>query len=420
MAGDRIVAVNDSAIAGVKMPSSDIQKRLRGPKGTLVRVTILRRGVSELIEFKITRDKIPIYSLDASYMVSPEIGYIKLNKFSATTMEEYTTAFNKLKKQGMKSLILDLQSNGGGYLGAAVELADEFLGKGKLIVYTEGNAQPRQLEMSTSTGDFEKGNLVILIDEGSASASEIVSGAVQDWDRGVLVGRRTFGKGLVQKAIPLPDESQIRLTVSRYYTPVGRNIQRPYNAGNIQYKREVIERYNKGELHHADSIMFPDSLKFTTKIKGRTVYGGGGIMPDIFVPIDTTLYTDYHRNLIAKGVMNKFALNYVEANRKDIAKKYPKKKDNSFANFNADFQVTDDFLQKLVDAGTQEKVEYDEEQFLKSKHLLSVQLKAVIVSDIWGYNEYYQIMNQENELYQEAVRILQDPQLYNKILENRK
>ena len=420
MAGDRIVAVNDSAIAGVKMPSSDIQKRLRGPKGTLVRVTILRRGVSELIEFKITRDKIPIYSLDASYMVSPEIGYIKLNKFSATTMEEYTTAFNKLKKQGMKSLILDLQSNGGGYLGAAVELADEFLEKGKLIVYTEGNAQPRQLEMSTSTGDFEKGNLVILIDEGSASASEIVSGAVQDWDRGVLVGRRTFGKGLVQKAIPLPDESQIRLTVSRYYTPVGRNIQRPYNAGNIQYKREVIERYNKGELHHADSIMFPDSLKFTTKIKGRTVYGGGGIMPDIFVPIDTTLYTDYHRNLIAKGVMNKFALNYVEANRKDIAKKYPKKKDNSFANFNADFQVTDDFLQKLVDAGTQEKVEYDEEQFLKSKHLLSVQLKAVIVSDIWGYNEYYQIMNQENELYQEAVRILQDPQLYNKILENRK
>ena len=419
VAGDRIVAVNDTSIAGVKMQNTDIMKRLRGPKGTVVRVQVLRRGVNKLIDFKIIRDIIPIYSLDASYMVSPEIGYIKLNRFSATTMEEYLDAFNKLEKKGMKSLILDLQGNGGGYLNASVELADEFLDRGKMIVYTEGNAQPRQTEVSTSKGSFEKGNLVILIDEGSASASEIVSGAVQDWDRGVLIGRRTFGKGLVQKAFPLPDESQIRLTVARYYTPTGRNIQRPYGDGIVQYKRDLIERYNHGELQHADSIAFPDSLKFTTKVSGRTVYGGGGIMPDIFIPIDTAKYTNYHRDLAAKGVINKSALNYVEDNRKEITKKYPLKKEDSFANFKAGFEITDDLIKKLIDAGTQEKVEYNEEQFLQSKDLITLQLKSLIASDIWRMNEYYQIMNQANDLYLKAIEILQDQKLYNQILEKK-
>jgi carboxyl-terminal processing protease len=416
MAGDRIIFVNDTTIAGVKMQNTDIQKRLRGPKGTVVRVKVLRRGVKDLIDFKIVRDKIPIYSLDASYMVSPEIGYIKLNRFSATTMDEYHEAFNKLKKKGMKSLILDLQGNGGGYLNAAVDLADEFLEKGRMIVYTEGNAQPRQMEIATSRGNFEKGNLVILIDEGSASASEIVAGAIQDWDRGVLVGRRTFGKGLVQKAFPLPDESQIRLTVARYYTPVGRNIQRPYDSGIGQYKRDLIERYNHGELQHADSIAFPDSLKFTTKISGRTVFGGGGIMPDIFIPIDTARITDYHRDLVASGAMNKFALNYVENNRKELTKIYNPKKEGSFENFKANFQVTNDLLQKLIDAGTQEKVEYNEEQFLQSKALISLQLKAIIASDLWRMNEYHQIMNQANDSYLKAIEILQDQELYNRIL----
>ena len=420
MPGDRIVAVNDTTIAGVKMQSTDIMKRLRGTKGTVVMVKVLRRGVKELIEFKIIRDKIPIFSLDASYMVSPGIGYIKLNRFSATTMDEYHAAFNKLKKKGMKSLILDLQGNGGGYLNAAVELADEFLEKSKMIVYTEGNAQSRQTEMATSTGDFEKGNLVVLIDEGSASASEIVAGAIQDWDRGVLVGRRTFGKGLVQKAFPLPDESQIRLTIARYYTPAGRNIQRPYDSGVVQYRKDLIERYNHGELQHADSIVFPDSLRFTTKISGRTVYGGGGIMPDIFIPIDTTLYTNYHRDLAAKGAINKFALNYVENNRKELTKKYLPKKDGSFENFKANFELTDDLLQKLIDAGIQENVEYNEEQFSQSKDLIKVQLKSLIASDLWGMNEYYQIMNQVSDSYLKAVELLRDPKLYNKILENRK
>jgi len=419
MAGDRIIFVNETIIAGVKMQNTDIMKRLRGPKGTEVRVKVLRRGVKELIEFKIIRDKIPIYSLDASYMISPGIGYIKLNRFSATTMEEYHKAFGKLKKQGMKSLILDLQGNGGGYLNAAVELADEFLPKGKVIVYTEGNAQPRQTEVSTSTGDFEKGNLVILIDEGSASASEIVAGAIQDWDRGVLVGRRTFGKGLVQKAIPLPDESQIRLTIARYYTPVGRNIQRPYDKGSIEYRRDLIERYNHGELQHADSIVFPDSLKFTTKILGRTVFGGGGIMPDIFIPIDTSRYTKYHRNLVAKGIINKFVLNYVEENRKELTKNFSPKKDNSFTNFNANFEITDEVLQRLIDKGTQEKVEFDEEQFLQSKNLIKIQLKALIASDLWGINEYYQVMNHVNDSFLKAVELLQNPELYDKVLKKR-
>ena len=420
MAGDRIIAVNDTAIAGVKMQSTDITKRLRGPKGTEVKVKILRRGIKNPLDFKIIRDKIPIYSLDAAYMVSPEIGYIKLNRFSATTMDEYLAAFHKLKKQGMKSLILDLQGNGGGYLNAAVELADEFLNKGKLVVYTEGNAQPRQTETATSKGDFEKGDLVILIDEGSASASEIVAGAVQDWDRGVLVGRKTFGKGLVQKGFPLPDESQIRLTIARYYTPTGRNIQRPYNNGIVEYKKDLIERYNHGELQHADSIVFPDSLKFTTKISGRTVFGGGGIMPDIFIPIDTARFTNYHRNLVANGIVNKFALNYVEDNRKELTKKYPPKKENSFENFNTHFEITDNLLQKLIDKGTQEKIEYNEMEFLQSKDLIKIQLKALISNDMWGMNEYYRIMNQVNDPYMNAVEILQNMELYNKILENKK
>ncbi len=419
MAGDRIVSVNDTSIAGVKMQNTDIMKRLRGPKGTEVRVKVLRRSVKELIEFKIIRDKIPIYSLDASYMVSSETGYIKLNRFSATTMEEYHTAFAKLKKQGMKSLILDLQGNGGGYLTAAVELADEFLPKGKMTVYTEGNAQPRQTEVSTSKGEFEKGNLVILVDEGSASASEIVAGAVQDWDRGVLVGRRTFGKGLVQKAIPLPDESQIRLTIARYYTPAGRNIQRPYDKGAVEYRKDLIDRYNHGELQHADSIVFPDSLKFTTKILGRTVFGGGGVMPDIFIPIDTARYTDYHRNLVAKGIINKFILNYVEENRNALTKKFPSKKDNSFSNFNTTFNITDEVLQQLIDKGTQEKIEFNEEQFSQSKELIKIQLKALIASDLWGINEYYQVINQVNDSFLKAVELLQNPELYNKVLEKR-
>ena len=315
MAGDRIIMVDDTLIAGVKMKNTDVMKRLRGPKNTEVRVKVLRGGVPDLIEFKITRGKIPVYSLDAAYMADKTTGYIKLNRFAASSADEFREALEKLKKQGMKNLILDLQGNGGGYLNIAIDLADEFLGKDKLIVYTEGNKQPREEAKSSARGGFEEGRLVVLVDETSASASEIVTGAIQDWDRGVVVGRRTFGKGLVQRPIDLPDGSMIRLTIARYYTPSGRCIQKPYDKtanpdgtlsgeNNLEkYNQELIDRFNHGELMHADSIHFPDSLKYQTKKLARTVYGGGGIMPDFFVPIDTTQYTDYHRNIVAKGVV---------------------------------------------------------------------------------------------------------------------
>src|SRR5574344_923346 len=278
LAGDRIVAVNDTAIAGVKMSTEDIMSRLRGPKDSKVNLTIVRRGIKDPLHFKVVRDKIPIYSLDASYMIQPKTGYIRINRFGATTAEEFNKSLKELQKKGMKDLILDLQGNGGGYLNAAIDLANEFLGQKELIVYTEGRAA-RRSDFFAKGGNFRNGRLVVLVDEYSASASEIVAGAIQDWDRGVLVGRRTFGKGLVQRPIDLPDGSMIRLTVARYYTPSGRCIQKPYESIE-QYNRDLIERYNRGEMQSADSIHFPDSLKTKTLKKGRIVYGGGGIMPD--------------------------------------------------------------------------------------------------------------------------------------------
>ena len=317
MAGDRIIEVNDTVIAGVKMKTTDIMKRLRGPKGSEVRVKVKRGSEKELLDFTITRGKIPVYSIDAAYMADKNTGYIKLNRFAASSSNEFQEAMKKLEKKGMKNLILDLQGNGGGYLNIAIELADEFLSKGKLIVYTEGTKQKRQDAISTMKGDFEEGKLAILVDESSASASEILSGAVQDWDRGVIIGRRTFGKGLVQRPLPLPDGSMIRLTVARYYTPTGRCIQKPYEKGKGEdYAHDLIDRYNRGELMSADSIHFPDSMKYQTLQNKRTVYGGGGIMPDVFIPIDTTRYSDYHRDLVSKGLVNRVAMDYLDQHRK--------------------------------------------------------------------------------------------------------
>ena len=415
MAGDRIIFVNDTLIAGVKMQNSDIMKRLRGKKGTLVTVKVLRRSEKKLIEFKIVRDKIPIYSLDASYMFDSETGYIKLNRFSATTYKEYLEALLKLKNKGMKNLILDLQANGGGYLNTAIQLADEFLEKGQLIVYTEGLRQPQQVETATSKGDFEIGRLVVLIDESSASASEIVSGAIQDWDRGVVVGRRSFGKGLVQRPIPLNDGSMIRLTVARYYTPNGRSIQKPYKDGNEKYQKDLIERYNHGELLHEDSIAFPDSLRRETKIYKRTVYGGGGIMPDIFVPLDTTRYTVYHRSIVNKGVMNKTAINIVDKNRKEFMKKYP-----DFYTFSTQFTVTDDILSELIENANKENIDFNEEQYDKSKPFISRQLKALIARDLWTMNEYFEIINKEDETLKKALEIISNPAEYDRILRTSK
>lgn len=423
LAGDRIVAVNDSAIAGVKMSTEDIMTRLRGPKDSEVKLTIVRRGVNDPLYFTVKRDKIPILSLDASYMIQPKTGYIRINRFGATTAEEFTAALKELQKQGMKDLILDLQGNGGGYLNAAIDLANEFLQQKELIVYTEGRTSQRSNFYAKGTGNFKNGRLIVLVDEYSASASEIVTGAIQDWDRGVVVGRRTFGKGLVQRPIELPDGSMIRLTIARYYTPSGRCIQKPYDHtanldgrglskddGQEKYNMELVDRFNRGEMMHADSIHFPDSLKNSTKKLKRTVYGGGGIMPDYFVPIDTTQYTDYHRNLVAKGVVIKATTKYIEKNRKELQEKYKK-----FDTFNNKFEIDEQMLADIRAAADKEKIEFNEEQYNKSLPLIKTQLKALIARDLWDMNEYFQVINTTNNSVQQALELLNE-KIYEKKL----
>lgn len=423
LAGDRIVAVNDSAIAGVKMSTEDIMTRLRGPKDSEVKLTIVRRGVNDPLYFTVKRDKIPILSLDASYMIQPKTGYIRINRFGATTAEEFTAALKELQKQGMKDLILDLQGNGGGYLNAAIDLANEFLQQKELIVYTEGRTSQRSNFYAKGTGNFKNGRLIVLVDEYSASASEIVTGAIQDWDRGVVVGRRTFGKGLVQRPIELPDGSMIRLTIARYYTPSGRCIQKPYDHtanldgrglskddGQEKYNMELVDRFNRGEMMHADSIHFPDSLKNSTKKLKRTVYGGGGIMSDYFVPIDTTQYTDYHRNLVAKGVVIKATTKYIEKNRKELQEKYKK-----FDTFNNKFEIDEQMLADIRAAADKEKIEFNEEQYNKSLPLIKTQLKALIARDLWDMNEYFQVINTTNNSVQQALELLNE-KIYEKKL----
>ena len=400
-AGDRIVMVNDTTIAGVKMSTEDITRRLKGPKGTKVDVKVVRRGVEELLSFTIERDKIPMYSLDASYMMASKVGYIKINRFGATTHEEFMEALARLKGQGMQDLILDLQGNGGGYLNAAIDIANEFLGGGELIVYTEGRRNPRREFFAKGDGKHQYGKLIVLVDEFSASASEIVAGAVQDWDRGMVVGRRTFGKGLVQRPIDLPDGSMIRLTVARYYTPAGRCIQKPYESIE-KYNADLIERYNRGEMMSADSIHFPDSLKSSTLKKGRTVYGGGGIMPDYFVPVDTTLFTKYHSRLSNKGVLLKVHFQLIDTHRDEWSKKYP-----DYATFNRKFELSDKMMKQLIAEGEKDGVKFDEEQYKKSESLIKLQLKALIARDLWDMNEYYHTINVVNESVNKALELLE-------------
>ena len=399
-AGDRIIMVNDTLIAGVKMTTDDITRRLKGPKGTKVDVKVVRRGVDEQLSFTIKRDKIPVYSLDASYMVTPKIGYIKINRFGATTYEEFMDALASLKGQGLQDLILDLQGNGGGYLNAAIDIANEFLGAGELIVYTEGRRNPRHEFFAKGNGKHQSGRLVVLVNEYSASASEIVAGAVQDWDRGMVVGRRTFGKGLVQRPIDLPDGSMIRLTVARYYTPAGRCIQKPYESIE-KYNADLIVRYNRGEMMSADSIHFPDSLKCFTLKKGRTVYGGGGIMPDYFVPVDTTLFTKYHSQLSNKGVLLKVHFQWIDAYREEWTKKY-----DDYAVFCKEFELDDAMMQQLIAEGKKEGVTFDEEQYQKSESLIKLQLKALIARDLWDMNEYYHTINVVDESVNKALELL--------------
>ena len=410
LAGDRITAVNDTAIAGVKMGTEEIMSRLRGSKGSKVNLTIVRRGVHDPLLFTVRRDKIPIHSLDAAYIIQPGIGYIRINRFGATTPDEFTQALAKLQAQGMKDLILDLQGNGGGYLNAAIDLANQFLGQQELIVYTEGRAERRRDFLAQGNGHLRTGRLVVLVDEYSASASEIVTGAIQDWDRGVVVGRRTFGKGLVQRPIDLPDGSMIRLTVARYYTPAGRCIQKPYDTSAKngedmleQYHRDLLDRFNHGELMHADSIHFPDSLKYRTQRLHRTVYGGGGIMPDFFVPIDTTLYTDYHRDLVVKGVIIRSTTGYIEKHRQELKERY-----KDFRAFNKKFEIDDAFMADVRTLADKEKVEFDEAEYTRSLPLIKTQLKALIARDLWDMSEYFQVMNTTDRTVQQALKVLNE------------
>lgn len=413
--GDRFIAVDDSIIAGRKLKNTDIMKRLRGPKGTKVNIKVKRGSNAELLEFRITRDDIPLNSIDAVYMADGKTGYIRLSRFAATSYKEFKDAITKLKKQGMQQLILDLTDNGGGYMQIAAQIANEMLNRGNLIVYTQGRKSPRQNLNADGSGTFRTQKVVVMINQFSASASEILSGAVQDWDRGVVVGRRSFGKGLVQREFLLPDSSSFRLTIARYYTPSGRNIQKPYVKGDREdYDKDIIDRYNHGELQSADSIHFADSLKHTTLRLHRTVYGGGGIMPDVFVPLDTTQYTDYHRRLVAKGIIPQFALRYVDKNRADLKAQYP-----DAQKFIKEFTVTDEMLNNLVDAGKAEKVDFDKQQFNQSKEMLRTFVKAAIANDLFSTGAYFQIVNEQNDIYKEALSIINDDARYRRIISPR-
>lgn len=413
-ASDRIVKIDGENVAGVGLKNTGVQKKLRGEKGSIVSVLVKRKGEKELLEFVITRDKIPIHSLDAAYMLTDKVGYIKLNRFAATTSEEFLEALLKLKSQKMKDLVLDLRGNGGGYMQAAIDIVDQFFDKDRLIVYTQGLTNPRRENISTEAGIFKEGKIVILLDEGSASASEIVSGAVQDWDRGLIIGRRSFGKGLVQRQFPLSDGSMIRLTTAHYYTPTGRCIQKPYVEGLESYHLDILNRYKSGEMISADSIQFPDSLKYNTLVNKRIVYGGGGIMPDIFVPIDTTANFKYFNLLVRKNVIYPYVLNYMDTNRSQLIKKYSK-----FEDFEDDFKVTEDMLKELVALGEKEGIEKTDKDYLAVVNDLKLHIKALIARDLWDSSAFYKIINRNNDFIVKTLQVLEQPELYEKELKNK-
>ena len=413
LAGDRIIYVNDTTIAGVKMKNSDIQKRLRGPKGSKVTIQVKRPGVKELITFRITRDNIPLHSIDAQYMLDERTGYLRISRFGAKTHEEMMEALKELSKQGMTQLVMDLSDNGGGYLNAAIDMCNEFLDPGQLMVYTEGENSPRNEAHANGWGDYKGLHMVVMVNQYSASAAEIFAGAMQDWDRAVIVGRRTFGKGLVQRPIKFEDGSMMRLTVARYYTPSGRCIQKPYSRGDKKaYEKELLDRANEGEYYSLDSIQFNDSLRYTTCLNGRTIYGGGGVMPDVYVPIDTTEYTTYYRDMTAKGIINQYVIQYVDKNRKQISKQYKKLKD-----FDGGFTVTDEMMRDFIAMGEKDSVKYDEEKYRTSEKLLKDIIKGLIARDIYGDQSAYSvIINHRNRDLKAACDILNDRERYDRML----
>ncbi|MBE0640366.1 MAG: S41 family peptidase [Bacteroidales bacterium] len=410
LAGDKILKINGEDAFGSKVNNEYVMDRLRGKKGTTVDVSILRSDRKDLLEFSIVRDKIPLNSIDATYMVAPEIGYIKLTRFAKSSITEFHESVAQLREQGMKDLILDLRGNSGGFLNVAVDLSDQFLPDQKLIVYTEGLRSPKQEFLSTSNGDLMNGKLIVLINEGSASASEIVSGAVQDWDRGLVVGRRSFGKGLVQRPFNLPDGSMIRLTTARYFTPTGRSIQKPYEEGVEEYYNDLKNRLDNGELVDAKTIEFPDSLKYFTP-NGRVVHGGGGIMPDVFVPLDSTRFSDYYSDLVRKGIFNTYTLNYLDKNRKKLLNDYPDF--NSFKdNFEVTDQIFDDFLALALE---KEVVRKADDKYYYPVADLKVQIKAMIARNLWDVNAYFQMINVLDTELKVAVDLMQDGAIFSEL-----
>lgn len=411
--GDRIISVDDSIIAGVKLAVNDIITMLRGKRGSKVSIGIMRRGVAEPISFTITRDKIPVNSIDATYMLDDTTGYIRLSRFAESSAEEMEKAVKSLRKEGMRNLILDLQGNGGGYLNVAVKIADMFLDKDLLIVYTEGRNVRRAQEIATGNTLLPDERVVVMVDELSASASEILAGALQDWDRAVIVGRRTFGKGLVQRPITMPDKSLLRLTVARYHTPTGRCIQRPYVKGeNEAYDQDLNERLAHGELLHADSIHFTDSLQYKTLRIGRTVYGGGGIMPDVFVGLDTARYTAYHRQLLRRGILNRSIYTYLDNHRREIISKYRK-----VSKFIDQYEIDDQLWATLDTLATETGIKpKDDAEKEASRPLIAVQLKALLARDLYNSTStYYMIYNPTNPIYRKAMEIICSDK-YNKLL----
>jgi len=411
LAGDRIIVINGEKVTGIGISTTGVFSRLRGMKGTKVNLSVFRKGEKEILDFTIVRDKIPINSLDAAYMLDMETGYVKLNKFAATTTKEFINAVDSLRKKNMKNLVLDLRSNGGGYMVAATDIADKFFIDKKLLVYLSGRRTPRQDYVSNGKGTLSDSRIAVLTDEGSASASEILSGAIQDWDRGVIVGRRTFGKGLVQNGFPLTDGSMIRLTIARYYTPTGRLIQSPYNEGYDKYIENFYKRYTDGELMTADSIHFPDSLKFKTLVNKRTVYGGGGIMPDIFVPADTSNYTDYYKGVVRRNIVNSFTLEYSDKNRKKLASEY-----RTFEDFKKRFSFSSEEVAAFNKKANESGVKYNDAQFQISKAEILNIMKALIASNLWQTNEYFRILNEGDVVIETALQIVNDKASYNKIL----
>ncbi|MBE6316272.1 MAG: S41 family peptidase [Bacteroidales bacterium] len=413
LAGDRIIYVNDTIIAGVKMKNSDIQKRLRGKKGTNVTIKVKRPGVKELITFRITRDNIPLHSIDAQYMLDERTGYLRISRFGAKTHEEMMDALKELKKQGMTQLIMDLSDNGGGYLNAAIDMCNEFLDRGQLMVYTEGDNSPRNEANANGWGEYQDLHMVVMVNQYSASAAEIFAGAMQDWDRAVIVGRRTFGKGLVQRPFKFEDGSMMRLTVARYYTPSGRCIQKPYSRGDKKaYEKELLDRANEGEYYSLDSIQFNDSLRYTTRLNHRIIYGGGGVMPDVYVPIDTSEYSTYYRDLSAKGILNQYVIKYVDKNRKSIAKQY-----GTLDAFDRGFAVSDEMMRDLIAMGEQDSVKFDEEKYRTSKLLLKDIVKGLIARDVYGDQSAYNvIINHRNPDLKAAIEVLNDHERFDRLL----